>query len=116
MPPRVLILIDSDPCRDGRAAEAVRIAAGMGAWHKLELTVYLHGPAVRLLGMDNQDLPDGDHYHEYLPVLREMGHQLRVDADAQLPRDLAEEARAFSPLDAAGLARLAATCSHVLRF
>lgn len=116
MIPRVLFIIDSDPRRSPRPAEAIRIAAGLGAWGRMELTVYLHGPAVSILGLDAEELPDGENYQRYLPVLSELGHALRVEAAAALPEELSGPGRGFSGLEPVELAGLAATCACVLRF
>ena len=116
MIPRVLLIIDSDPRSSPRPAEAIRIAAGLGAWGKVHLTVYLHGPAVAALGNDAEELQDGENYPRYLPVLAEHGHGLRVEAGAALPQELSEAGQKFTSLEGAELAALAATCACLLRF
>ena len=114
MKPRLLIIVDSDPRTSPRPAEAVRIAAGVGAWDRLELILYLHGPAVHLLTSEREEYPDGENYDRYLPLVREMGHALRHQGDAELLAS--ENADGSVPIDAVELARLAAGCSSVLRF
>ena len=56
MKPRVLFLIDSDPRRSPRPAEAVSIAAGVGVWQEVAVTVCLRGPAARALDESVDDL------------------------------------------------------------
>ena len=41
MKPKLLLLVTSDPRTSARPAEAVRIAAGIGAWKKADVTLYL---------------------------------------------------------------------------
>ena len=56
----VLLIIATDPRSSHRPAEAIRIAAGVGAWGRVEVTLYLHGPAVLALSDDTDALVDGE--------------------------------------------------------
>jgi hypothetical protein len=78
---RVLFVIDSDPRRSGRPAEAVRIAAGIAAWKQAEVSLYFRGEAGRALTDEAESLRDGDTFARYLPVLREAGARLLSDAE-----------------------------------
>ena len=46
MKPRLLLIVTTDPRISPRPAEAVRIAAGVGAWQKIDVTLYLRDAAV----------------------------------------------------------------------
>lgn len=72
----MLFVIVSDPRTSHRPAEAIRIAAGVGAWKKVDVDVYLYGEAVRVLGEATEDLVDEEHLTRYLPLLREGGGKL----------------------------------------
>lgn len=68
--PSVLFLLGSDPRSSARPAEAIRVAAGVAAWKKVDVTVYLRGPAVLALGEWLDELRDEDNYSRYLPFPR----------------------------------------------
>jgi hypothetical protein len=70
-PKNVLIIVTSDPRSDGRAAEAVRIAAGIGGWEKVAVTLCLCGEARRPLDEPADDFINGEIFEQYLPVLLE---------------------------------------------
>jgi len=73
---RVMIVVMADPRKSGRAAEAVRIAAGVGGWEKVAVTLCLAGEARRVLGETVDDLVNGEVFESYLPLL--------VDGEARL--------------------------------
>ena len=73
MTPGVFFIITSDPRTSPRPAEAVRIAAGVAAWRKVAVTVYLRGAAVLALREFPDDLADGDNFSRYLPLVGESG-------------------------------------------
>src|SRR5688572_12077460 len=75
----VLITIASDPGASPRPAEAVRIAAGVGAWRKVEVHLYLKGPAVRALDEFADELKNGELFTQYLPAIPNHGGRIIVD-------------------------------------
>jgi hypothetical protein len=109
MKPGALFIIDSDPRSNGRAAEAIRIAAGIGVWQKMEITVYLRGPAVQALCADAAGLVDEENYERYLPLLK-----ICIQQGAWLGG--AESRTSFTEISDAQLAELAARQTQVLRF
>jgi hypothetical protein len=111
-----LFIIESDPRRGGRPAEAVRLAAGVGAWKKVEVAVYLRGAAVLLLGENAESLVDGEHYTRYLPLLRELDCQVRVQKGAAALGQLGQAALPFQQISDGQLAVMAAGRDCVLRF
>ena len=116
MNPRVLFIITSDPRVSARPAEAIRIAAGVGAWQKVEPVLYLRGPAVLALGDDAEELVEGENFARYLPIVRESSSTIHVQRGAPFPDRLADNSREPEAIDDAQLADLAATCQYVLRF
>jgi len=65
---KALFVIASDPRTSHRPAEAVRIAAGVGAWKKVDVSLYLHGEAARILDEAAGDFVDEEHIERYLPM------------------------------------------------
>ena len=80
MAKEMLIVITSDPRENRAAAEAVRVAAGVGAWKKAIPSLYLHGPAVLCLDEFADDYPDGILFRQYLPAVGEHGGSIFVEA------------------------------------
>lgn len=71
---KALFVITSDPRTSPRPAEAVRIAAGVGAWKKADVNLYLYGEARRITEQDAAgDFIDEEHFGRYLPMLQENG-------------------------------------------
>jgi len=66
---KALFVIASDPRTSHRPAEAVRIAAGVAAWKKVDVSLYLHGDAARILDESAGDFVDEEHIERYLPML-----------------------------------------------
>jgi hypothetical protein len=112
----LLFVVAEDPRQSGRPAEAIRIAAGVGAWKKAEIAVYLRGPAVLALAEFPDELVDADNYVRYLPLIRERGRPVYVQRGAAQLAELGEAAAPFEEIDDAQLAKLAADSTSVLRF
>lgn len=80
-PPRTLVLVEGDPESDPRAAEGIRIAAGVGAWELTEVTLCLRGPAVEVLTDTNpDDWKDGRDLAKNLATIRERRTPVHVMA------------------------------------
>ena len=67
--PRTLVLIETDPRTSARPAEGIRIAAGIGAWKKTDVTLLLRGPAGYSLQEYADELVDEDNFIHYLPLV-----------------------------------------------
>ena len=113
MNPLVLFVITSDPRASARPVEAIRIAVGVAAWKRVDVAVYLAGPAVLTAAENVDDLMDADNLVRYTPLLRDLGRPVYVDAQSgsQVTGTVPIQA-----LDSTGLARLAASSSYLLRF
>jgi hypothetical protein len=113
--PGALFIIASDPRISPRPAEAVRIAAGLAAWQRVRVTVYLRGPAVLALSEFPEDLIDADHFRDYLPGLQA---DARLFAQAGAPEldDLDDSPWEWEAVDDQRLAELAVNHESVLRF
>lgn len=114
--PLVLFLVTSDPRESHRPAEAIRVAAGIGTWKKADVRVYLRGPAIRALGEWVDDLVEEDNFTRYLPIIREWGHPVWVEAGAVAAADLGEATTPYEAIDDHELSRRCAQASSVLRF
>ena len=66
---KALFVIASDPRTSHRPAEAVRIAAGVAAWKKVDVSLYLHGAGKRILDDTTGDFVDEEHIERYLPMI-----------------------------------------------
>lgn len=82
----VLIVVTSDPRENGRAAEAVRIAAGVGGWEKVAVKVCLCGEAGRILDGMPDDFVNGEVFEAYLPLLLEGEPRVSVLADGDVQK------------------------------
>jgi sulfur relay (sulfurtransferase) DsrF/TusC family protein len=116
MKPGALFIIQSDPRRSRCSAEAVRIAAGVGAWKKIGVALYLREAAVLVLGEQAEALMDGEDYARYLPVLRELGRPVYVQKGAAALGELGHATLPFEEISDEQLAGLAAAREYVLRF
>ena len=116
MTPGVLFIITSDPRTSPRPAEAVRIAAGVGAWRKVAVTVYLRGAAVLALSEFPDDLADGENFGRYLPLLKESGGVICAQRGAALLHNLGHQAVSFHETGDDELAALVTKNDYVVRF
>jgi hypothetical protein len=116
MKPSALFIIESDPRRSGRPVEAMRIAAGVGAWKTVDIAVYLREAAVLVLGEQAEALMDGEDYARYLPVLRELGRPIYVQKEAAALGEIGHATLPFEEISDEQLAGLAAARACVLRF
>jgi hypothetical protein len=69
--PRTLVIVETDPRTSARPAEGIRIAAGIGAWKKTDVTLLLRGPAGYSLQEYADELIDEDNFTRYLPIVVE---------------------------------------------
>ena len=113
---RVLFIVTSDPRVSARPAEAVRIAAGVGARETIDTVLYLRGAAVLALGESAEELVDGDNFVRYLPLVTDAGRRVCVQRSSPLLTELGEARVSFDPVDDDELARLAADSGCVVRF
>ncbi len=110
-----LFIISSDPRSSHRPAEAIRIAAGVGAWNS-GVEVYLGGPAVLMLTDKPGTLVDEENFTRYLPMLTE-GKNIYVEAGNRFLAELNESSdyrrQELSPEQ---FAELSARCDTLLHF
>lgn len=113
---KALVIVNSDPRTSPRPAEAIRIAAGIGAWKKVEITLVLCESAVLALREFPDELIDEDNFTRYLPIVGEWGRPVYVETGAPLLADLGETPVRYERITVAQLAQLAAASDCVLRF
>ena len=116
MKPRLLILVESDPRTSGRPAEAIRMAAGVGTWKKVEVDLYLRGPAILSLAEYSDSWIDEDNFGRYLPILRESGRPVYVQQGAPEIQELGDPLAPLEEISDSRWAELSARSTHVLRF
>jgi hypothetical protein len=80
---RILVVVDADPRTDGRVAEAVRMAGGVGVWGQVELHVVLRGAAARAVGEGAAGFPKGKMFKQFIGMIREKGGKVWVMPDVE---------------------------------
>jgi len=113
---KALFVVNSDPRTNPRTAEAIRIAAGVGAWKKIDVTLVLCESAVLALREFPDELIDEDHFTRYLPILGEFGRPVYVETGEPLLEDLGESPVRYERIGVPQLAKMAAESDFVLRF
>jgi hypothetical protein len=105
-----LFIVTSDPRTSHRPAEAIRIAAGVAAWKKVAVHLYLRGAAVKCLDEFADELVQGNNIERYLPTLAESATIL---ADASM--NYTGKAR-VRPMNDRELAGFCSQMDYTLRF
>jgi hypothetical protein len=77
--PRTLVIVETDPRTSARPAEGIRIAAGIGAWKKTDVTLLLRGPAGYSLQEYADELIDEDNFTRYLPIVVDQPRPIYVE-------------------------------------
>ena len=111
-----LLIITSDPRTCPRPAEAVRIAAGVGAWKKVAITVYLRDAAVLALSEFPDELVDGDHFSRYLPLVAESGGLICAQRGAPWLGEIGQAPVSFREINDEELAAFASENDYLIRF
>jgi len=116
MTPRTLFIITGDPRTNPRPAEAIRIAAGVGAWKKNEIQVYLRGAAVLALSEFVDELVDADNFTRYLPIIGEWGQPVYVERGTAWLAELGESPLKYQEITDVELADLSTQATYLARF
>jgi len=114
--PSVLFVVDSDPKSSHRPAEATRIAAGIAAWGRADVSVCFCGPAVAALTEWPEDLIDGDNFERFLPAIAKSGGLIAALAAAESGNANAPRVVDHTTLKADELAALSVRATQLLRF
>ena len=78
--PKTLVMIETDPRCSARPAEGIRIAAGIGAWRKTDVTLLLRGPVAGYSLQEYADeLVDEDNFTRYLPLVAESARPIYLE-------------------------------------
>lgn len=109
-----LFIIETAPTAGPRGLEGLRLAAGVGAWKKVEPIIYLGQEATGFL-TDAVDFPGDDEAAEWLRILSAAGKPFYFDASAKMSPALRAD-YPVQPVSAAELAALAASANYLLRF
>jgi hypothetical protein len=116
MRPGVLLIVASDPRSSHRPAEAIRIAAGVGAWERVNVTVYLHGAAIWMLSECPDALVDGNNFTQYLPMAAAFPRPIYIQQNAAGLTEIRPSSIRFEEISVGRLAAMAAASHHVMRF
>lgn len=114
--PSVLFVITGDPRSSHRPAEAIRIAAGIAAWKKADVTVYLHDAAVLALSEWTDEFKDGDFFDNFLPTLSQSEAGIFVQKAGSHIGALDRAPIAFEEMDERQLAECSASATTLIRF
>ena len=114
LPASIVVVIQEDPRKSGRAVEALRIALGLGSGEN-PMTVILLNQAPFLLSEDTDDIVDGDILEKHLPVFKELNipFLLELNSRARFSLDTDFEMREVT---ASEITTTIATADHVLVF
>jgi hypothetical protein len=116
MKPSLLIIVGADPRTNARTAEAIRIAAGVSAWKKCDVRLYLRGPAILSLNIYADEFVDEDHFNRYLPILKDSGHPVYVERGSRFLADLEEAVLPYEAVSDEQLAGLSTESNYVMLF
>lgn len=113
---KALFIVNGDPRVSPRPAEAIRIAAGVGTWKKIEVTLVLCEAAVLALSEFPDEFVDEDNYIRYLPIVGEFGRPVYVETGAPFLQGLGTPPVPYERINVVQLAAMAADSDYVLRF
>ncbi len=113
--PRTLVMIETDPRATARPAEAIRIAAGIGAWRKTDVTLLLRGPAAYSLQEYADELVDEDNFVRYLPIVAEAPRPIYVEDSFTDLAALEGSAFRYERISSARVAELIASHDYLIR-
>jgi hypothetical protein len=82
LPSSIVVVIQEDPRKSGRAVEALRIALGLGSGEN-PMTVVLLNQAPLLLSEDTDDIVDVDILEKHLPVFKELNIPFLLEQDSR---------------------------------
>ena len=114
MPASIVVVIQEDPRKSGRAVEALRIALGLGSGENPMMVILLN-QAPFLLSEDTDDIVDGDILEKHLPVFKELNipFLLELNSRSRFSLDTDFEMREVA---ASEITTTIATADHVLVF
>lgn len=112
---RLLMIVTSDPRTSGRLAEAIRFGAGVSAWQKVDVTLYLGGDAVQGLLTGENQFVDEDNIIDFLPLLAEHKQEVFVEQGHPIVNANRDQIP-YAELDLKGLSRLTIEHDFIMRF
>lgn len=111
----VLIRIATDPRKTARPAEAVRIAAGVGAWNKVQVHLLLAGEAARCLDRFADELESGELFSQYLPSVVSHGGKIVVEKQNPILKSIQSDIP-FEKMTTGEIKQFTSTMDHVMQF
>ncbi|PTY04169.1 hypothetical protein DB346_05120 [Verrucomicrobia bacterium LW23] len=116
MKPKTLVCISTHPAESPRPAEGIRIAAGVGAWKKTDVTLVLRGPAGYALTEYVDEYVDEDNFSRYLPIVADFGRPIYLENSFTDTDALEHSPWKYEVVTPQQVARLFAEHDHVLQF
>ncbi len=114
--PKTLVIIETDPRTSARPAEGIRIAAGIGAWKKTDVTLLLRGPVAGYSLQEYADeLVDEDNFSRYLPLVAESPRPIYVEDSFTDITALEHSPWKYEVIPAARTAELVRSHDHLIR-
>jgi sulfur relay (sulfurtransferase) DsrF/TusC family protein len=114
----LFILVSSDPRSSTRAAEALRIAAGLAVWKKISLALYLRGPALLMLTETDEPCQGEEDWPKHFTLLQEADVQIFVEAgfDPEKKMNRLNQPFRLHPVETSELPALLARARYVANF
>ena len=116
MNPKILFIITGDPRISPRPAEAIRIAAGVRVWQKVEVSVYLRDAAVLAVSEEVDEMVDEESFTRYLPMIAEFGRPIYVQQGSAWLQEIGRASQPCEEIDDQKLAALTANSTYVIRW
>lgn len=113
--PKTLVMVETDPRTSARPAEGIRIAAGIGAWKKTDVTLLLRGPAGYSLQEYADELVDEDNFSHYLPLVAESPRPIYVEDTFTDLAALEHSPWKYEMIPSAKIAELVRTHDYLIR-
>jgi hypothetical protein len=114
--PKTLVIVETDPRASGRPAEGIRIAAGVGAWQKTDVTLLFRGPVAGYSLQEYADeLVDEDNFTRYLPLVAEGPRPIYVENSFEDWKALEGSPWKYEIIPAAKTAELINTHDYLIR-
>jgi hypothetical protein len=112
----LLVIVTTDPRLSPRPAEAVRMAAGVAVWGKVQVSLWLDGPAA--LGLEElcDELCDAEVMGRHLVILQQAGGRILVAEDNGFLDQIAHARVNFETVEAGSLAGWVRQQHSVVRF
>lgn len=115
-PRQLLLLFSSDPDASGRLAEGVRLAAGLNASQQMQVTLYLHGEAIKALAPDTFEVMDAEVLLQNWPLAAPAHHPILIQHGRLQPFQIQEPAAPCREAQLEEIVQIAEACDGVVHW